>query len=173
MSTSFHPQMDEQTDSMNRSISQILQMAICPDQKDWVKKIDMMEFMINLSISTSTGYAPFEITGGYMPQIIKEFKNIETSSKGIQEFVTKVLTNIAAAHNSIIESKTFQTFHTNQRRGEDPILKKGDLVYLSTKNLNLPKGQARKLCPKYIGSYKISEAETETSNYTLELPKPL
>jgi hypothetical protein len=46
-------------------------------------------------------------------------------------------------------------------------------VYLSTKNLNLPKNRARKLCPKYIGPYKVSEAKPETSTYTLELPTPL
>ncbi|KZT26152.1 hypothetical protein NEOLEDRAFT_1132713 [Neolentinus lepideus HHB14362 ss-1] len=31
----------------------------------------------------------------------------------------------------------------------------GDLVYLSTKNLKIPKGRARKLIPKYIGPFAI------------------
>jgi hypothetical protein len=39
---------------------------------DWVEKIDMVEFAINSSISESTGYAPFELSGGYMPSMIKE-----------------------------------------------------------------------------------------------------
>jgi hypothetical protein len=37
-------------------------------------------------------------------------------------------------------------------------------------NLSLPKGQASKLMPKYIGPYKVLQAYPETSNYTLELP---
>lgn len=41
------------------------------------------------------------------------------------------------------------------------------------KNLNLPKGRARKLCPKFIGPYKVEEAYPETSNYTLQLPLAL
>ncbi len=49
----------------------------------------------------------------------------------------------------------------------------GDLVYLSTKNLNMPKDRARKLCPKYIGPYKVAKTRPETSTYTLELPAAL
>jgi len=37
------------------------------------------------------------------------------------------------------------------------MLKLGKLVYISMKNLSLPKGQASKLLPKYIGPYKILE----------------
>jgi hypothetical protein len=46
-------------------------------------------------------------------------------------------------------------------------------VYLSTKNLNLPKGRARKLCPRLIGPYRVSETQYKTSNYVLELPVAL
>jgi hypothetical protein len=46
-------------------------------------------------------------------------------------------------------------------------------VYLSTKNLNLPKGRARKLCPKYAGPYKVVKADLANSIYTLELPGAL
>jgi hypothetical protein len=46
-------------------------------------------------------------------------------------------------------------------------------MYLSTKNLNLLKGRAHKLCPKYVGPYRVLRAEPETSTYTLELPAAL
>ena len=45
----------------------------------------------------------------------------------------------------------------------------GNLVYLSTQNLTLPKGRAKKLLPKYIGLYKIVEAHIAASTVTLEL----
>ena len=44
---------------------------------------------------------------------------------------------------------------------------------MSTKNLSLPKGQAKKLLPKFIGPYKIVEAHTATSTVTLDLPPEL
>ena len=49
----------------------------------------------------------------------------------------------------------------------------GDLVYLSTKNLSLPKGSTRKLCPKYVGPYKVAKADLDSLTYTLELPMAL
>src|SRR5260221_13690797 len=42
-------------------------------------------------------------------------------------------------------------------------------VYISTKNLSLPKGQASKLLPKYIGPYEILEVFPDSSNYVLKL----
>ena len=47
------------------------------------------------------------------------------------------------------------------------------MVYLSTKNLALPKGQARKLLPRYIGPYKVVEVHTAALTVTLELPPEL
>src|SRR5882757_6495976 len=103
----------------------------------------MVKFAINSSVSASTGYAPFELNGGYMPQMLKEFLKEKVMSKGIREFATQALANLASAHDTIIEARTLQTFYANQKRGEEPTIEKGDLVYLSTKNLNLPKGRTR------------------------------
>ena len=88
-------------------------------------------------------------------------------------FAVTALQNLAEAHNVIIELRVFQTHLANKSRREEPKISAGDLVYLSTKNLNLPKGRARKLCPKFIGPFKIARAQPETSNYTLELPATL
>ena len=49
----------------------------------------------------------------------------------------------------------------------------GELEYLLTKNLTLPKGQARKLLPKYIGPTRVVANNLETGNYALELPQQL
>ena len=45
----------------------------------------------------------------------------------------------------------------------------GDFIYLSTRNLTLPKGRAKKLQPKYIGPYKVVEAHTAALTVRLEL----
>jgi len=58
MSTAFHPQTDRVSERLIRTIVQILRSMISPDQKDWVEKVPMVEFMINLSVSGSTGFAP-------------------------------------------------------------------------------------------------------------------
>ena len=77
------------------------------------------------------------------------------------------------AHDAIIEAQVNQTHHANKRRREEPEFEKGSYVYLSTKNLNLPKGRAKKLLPRYIGPYKVLQTWPKTSNCQLELPQEL
>jgi len=119
MSTSFHPQSDGQTERANRNIGQIFQAVIRHDQKDWVDCIDLTEFVINASIAETTKFALFELNGGYMEDTLQ---------------------NLADAHNAIIKVRVFQTSHTNASRKSEPDIVEGMLVYLSMKNLNLPKG---------------------------------
>ena len=54
-----------------------------------------------------------------------------------------------------------------------PKFKIGDLMYLSTKNLSMPKRRARKLIPKYIGPMKVMKQHTVSNTYTLDLPDQL
>jgi len=173
MSTSFHPQTDGQTERANRNVGQIFRTVVRPDQKDWVAKVDMTEFAINASVSETTRYAPFELNGGFMPSMIRELRSSEVIVKGIKSFAADALQNLAAAHDAIIEARVLQAHTANKKRGDEPAYAVGDLVYLSTKNLNMPKNRARKLCPKFIGPYRVLSAHKEKSTYTLELPVAL
>jgi Integrase zinc binding domain/Integrase core domain len=174
MSTAFHPETDGASERVIRSITQILRSMIRPDQKDWVKKIPLVEFAINSSISKSTGFAPFELNYGYMPVITNGLKqSTQQVPKGIKDLVDTARNNLMLAHDAIIESRINQTFHANKRRTEEDPFEEGDLVYLSTDKLNLPKGRAHKLLPKFIGPYKIIQGHPEKSTYTIDLPKEL
>ena len=75
------------------------------------------------------------------------------------------------AHDTILEHRIKQTHYANKCRQTGVKYQINDLVYLSTKNLTLPKHRAQKLMPKFIGPYKILKAMNESSNITLELPQ--
>ena len=62
------------------------------------------------------------------------------TAPGIQGFVRQVRDNLAMALDAIIESRVIQTHHANKKRKDPLTLDVGELVYLSTKNLTLPKG---------------------------------
>ncbi|KAJ3543853.1 hypothetical protein NM688_g5811 [Phlebia brevispora] len=179
MSTAFHPQTDGATERANRSIAQILRACVKPDQSDWVDHLPMVEFAINSSISSSTGFAPFELNYGVMLKMVPALE-LETAIPGVRRFAQRTLDNLMMAHDAIIESHVIQTHHANKRRrnesvtdGEPDPLKAGDLVYLSTENLKFPKGRAHKLLPKFIGPFPILESHPETSTYRLQLPEDL
>ena len=169
MSTAFHPQTDGATEWANRSIGQILRMIINDDQKNWADKCPMVEFALNSSVSTITGFAPFELNQGYMPQIGMP-TTFDTTFKGVKQFALQAKWDLMAAHNTIIVNHIQQTFHANKKHCASDLYHVGDHVYLSTQNLTLPQGRVRKLGPKYIGPYKVVKAHNEASTVTLELP---
>jgi len=86
MSTLFHPQMDGAMERANRSIGQMFQALIKPDQRNWVKKSPLIEFVINASIRNATALAPFEINYGYMPTMMKEMRATERTPQGVKTF---------------------------------------------------------------------------------------
>jgi len=138
-----------------------------------VDHVDLTEFVINASIAETTKFAPFELNGGYMPSMMKEIHSDEAILRGIRSFTEDALQNLADAHDAIIEACVFQTSRTNACRKSEPDIVEGTLMYLSMKNLNLLKGRARKLCPKFVGPWKAMKAWPETSTYELELPTAL
>jgi hypothetical protein len=133
----------------------------------------MVEFALNSAISTSSGFAPFELNYGYMPSVNPGIAPEPRDMPGVKQFVTRALQNLADAHDAIIESRVRQTHHANRRRREDDTFAVGDLVYVSTANLSLPKGRAVKLLPKYVGPFKVLDAQARTSSYRIDLPTQL
>jgi hypothetical protein len=170
MSTAFHPQTDGATERANRTINAILRAAVNPDQSDWEEKIPMVEFAMNSSVSRSTGYAPFDLTFGYIPTLRGLLDQVPTTAKpGVREFANRARQCLSEAHDSIIAARVSQTFHANKRRREEQLYNPGDRVWLSTENLTMPKGRVRKLMPKFIGPFTVQRADHDHSNYSLEL----
>lgn len=76
-----------------------------------------------------------------------------------------------AAHDSVLAARVKQTRDANRKRRPAPFVK-DDLVYVSTKNMSLPKGLARKLITKFIRPYRIVE-DFGNNSYRLDLPADL
>jgi len=173
MSTSFHPQMDGAMERANRSIGQMFRALIKPDQRTWVEKSLLIEFVINASIGNAMGLTPFEINYRYMPAMMKEMRVMEKTPQGVKTFARNALKNMTLAHDALIKDRIFQQIYAHKKRRREPEIKINDLVYLSTKNIAMPKGRASKLVLNYVEPYKIMKAIPSTSNYELELPMEL
>ncbi|KAF8529997.1 hypothetical protein JB92DRAFT_3106442 [Gautieria morchelliformis] len=93
-----------------------------------------------------------------------------TPFKRVSQFAQQARWNLITAHDAILEHQVTQVFHANKKHQDSDIYVVSDRVYLSTQNLALPKGRARKLVPRYIGPYHVLEAHKEASTVTLELP---
>ena len=73
-----------------------------------------------------------------------------------------------AAHGSILGAQVKQT-HTANKCHQVSLFALDDLVYLSMKNMSFPKGLARKLIPKYMGPYRITE-DFKNNSYQIKIP---
>ncbi len=99
----------------------------------------MTEFSLNSSANKSTGYAPFELIYGHMPKMAITLP--PTDLPGVEAFTQHALDHLQGTHDTIIKSHIDQLILANKHRQPDlPMLKLGKLVYISTKNLSLPKG---------------------------------
>ena len=96
-------------------------------------KLPIVEFAINSDISSSTGFAPFELNYGYLPTLIGGITPTENAKPGINQAIN----NLEEAHDAIIESQVRQTLHANKHHRADTPYNVGEQVYLSTDNLNL------------------------------------
>ena len=166
--------MDGMTEQANRSIGQVLQAMVRNDQKDWEQLCPMVDFALNSSVSMMTGYAPFELNCRCIT-LLGQHISTDTKYAGVKQFTQQALYNLMVAHNTIIESCMVQTHHANNQQCQGEEYPPGSMVYLSTKNLALPKGQVKKLLPRYIGPYRVVRLETHTAALTvmLELPPEL
>ena len=115
----------------------MLQSLVSPDQKDWRYKIPLIKFVLNSSVNGSTGFAPFELTYGYMPRIVP-FPTEDIQYPGVKEFAQRTRTNLEMVHDAIIEARMTTTYHANQHQSEEVPYQEGDLAYLLMAHLNLP-----------------------------------
>ena len=138
MSSAYHPESDGSTEWANKTITQMVRNCIGPRQRDWVSKLPAVEFAINLARSESTGYAPFFLNHGRMLHSMIWNNPGKEEYPAVRAYAQKVKYAVMAAHDSILGARVKQTRDANRKRHPSPFVK-GDLVYVSTKNMSLPR----------------------------------
>lgn len=170
LSSAFHPQTDGATERANRTLTQMLRQCVSPNQTDWAQKLPAIEFALNSARSETTGFSPFYLNYGRLPYPM--IWESESKYPGVRVLAERMKDAILTAHDSIIEARVLQTQAANRSRMPAPF-KVDELVYVSTKNMRIPKQRARKLMPKYIGPVKVLRVITEGASYLLDLPADL
>ena len=169
LSSSFHPQTDGSTERANRTIGQMLRMCIDIDQKNWANRLPAIEFALNSARSDTTGFAPFFLNYGRLPRTM--LVNEKSEYPAVKKFAQNLKSAILSAHDAIIAARVKQTKNANRKRIPSPFVN-GDLVYISTQNISIPKGKARKLFPKFVGPYRITR-DFGNDTFGIDLPSEL
>jgi len=96
------------------------------------------------------GLAPFEINYRYIPTMMKEMRVMERTPQGVKSFTQNALKNMTLVHNMLIKNRIFQQKYTDKKQCKEPEININNLIYLSTKNMAMPKGRSSKLVLKYV-----------------------
>ena len=80
LSTTFHPQIDGQTERQNSTMEIYLQAFVNFKQNDWTKLLLIAEFAYNNTKNASTGYILFELNCKYHPHVFYE-EDLDPCSK--------------------------------------------------------------------------------------------
>ncbi len=73
LSTSFHPQTDDQTERTNRTLEQVLRKYVNDRRDNWDVLLPMAEFAINNAHQVSAKDTPFHINYTISPKITHTF----------------------------------------------------------------------------------------------------
>ncbi|CCI50318.1 unnamed protein product [Albugo candida] len=172
MSTADLPQIDGQTERVNRVIGDILRSICANTARSLSSMLPVVEFALSNSDHASTGYTP--TWWGEMADRLADVSP-DTAKKQVSEYLATRLNVLRHAWDAMAESQEQRKEQADANsRGCIESYEAGDQVLLSTKNLPTNVVSAvfeTKLRPRFIGTFTVMAKKGLA--YTLNLPRKL
>jgi hypothetical protein len=167
LSTAYHPQTDSQTERTNCTIKTYLKIYSNTSQDNWVSLLAIAQIAYNNKALEATGQTPYFANYGKHPNLFKRTLpslKAEAAIKSAEE-IKKIHGEISS---KLLHAQNQSISYINQKRKTAPQLKRGNKVYLHTKNLHT-KRPSKGLNNIKVGPFLISK-QNRPVTYTLELP---
>lgn len=173
LSSAYHPQTDGQTERTIQSLEDLLRACVLDQGGSWESHLPLIEFTYNNSFHSSIGMAPFEALYGRRCRTpLCWYETGESAIVG-PELVQEATDKIKLIREKMKVSQNRQKSYYDKRR--KPLeFKKDEHVFLKV-NPTTGVGRAlksRKLTPRFIGPYQISE-RIGSMAYRIALPPSL
>ena len=161
ISTTYHPQMDGQSEKTNQYVEMALRIFCNFQQSNWADFIPMVQYMLNVRPAETTKKVPFELWMGYIPHTHQperpsEVPRVEWYERRFQEARKQAQEAMKRAQGLWIKETKFQPYQ------------KDDQVWLDAKNLKTTHPTS-KLRPLRYGPLRVTEVISLVV-YRLELP---
>ena len=170
MSTAYHPQTDGQTERYNQTLEDMLRHWVNPHQDNWDVLLDAAEFATNNSVCTSTKDTPFRLNYGQDP-LTPLSVELDTRIPAARDFVAEMTQSLANAKVALAAAQSRHKYFYDQGRRHLE-MRVGARVLLRSTNLKFKAKVSRKLMPKWIGPFEVTERVGELA-YRLKLPPTL
>lgn len=170
LSSGFHPQSNGQTERANQDLERVLRCLSSRNPSSWSQHLAWAEYAHNTLPVASTGLSPFQCCLGYQPPLFSS-QEADIAVPSAQAFIQRCRATWKRTRATLLRSGAQVKRVADQRRTKAPRYRRGQRVWLSTKDLPL-KVQSRKLAPRFIGPYPI-ERVLGPSVVRLRLPLTL
>ena len=166
MSTARHQQTNGQAEHAVKMTKNCLRAFTDYKGRNWDQLIPHVQFALNNSVSSCTGYTPFRLAYGFNPGQAVAKTEVDLD-KAIQENISSALIRLAKQQDVMEEQ-------ANQNRSVIRPVKVGDRVLVKRDGIKWPADALddQKLLSKYLGPFRVRSVD-EHGNYQLELPSAL
>ena len=73
--TAFHPQSNGNIERMHSTLNNLIKTSMAENQNNWDENLKYVTFAINSTVNQTTGFTPFELTFGRLPNIPSQIEN--------------------------------------------------------------------------------------------------
>ena len=162
LSIAFHPETDGQSEIVNQEMQRHLRSFTNYFQDNWIELLPMAEFAANFGKSEITHLSPFIVNRGYEPSMSFSLTDLsaDTTRQRLANEIAKDITEDMEKVWDIVRNSTTKaqerTRTAADRHRNEVTYEEGDMVWLSTKNIETGRG-SKKLDHKMIGPYRVEE----------------
>ena len=136
LSTSFHPQMDGQTEIVNKEVQKFLWIYCFEKQDQWANWLAIAQFSINSKKHMLTKVAPFKATRSYIPRMGIEPVPVN-KAPAAKDFTSKMEGMLESVRKNLEKAKEQIKLNANKSHLAVPDYTIGQQVWLATENLQL------------------------------------
>ena len=156
--TPYHPQSDGLIERFNRTLLNMLSMAVVDDEHSWDLKLPTLLLAYRTSIQDTTGATPFELMFGRKPQLPEDVmysipSSTDTTSENYADLLKDRLSDAYQRVNRYMEGqqRNQKKYYDRGQRGKPYAV--GDIVLLHEPAVQ--RGNSRKFHRPWKGPFKI------------------
>jgi len=177
MTTSGRASSNGKVERMHRNSNAMMRQHVSEEQTNWAAEIKQVQFAINTTMHSSTGYAPFALSHVQAPTGIPSWSRAPGNVEA-DDLIRAAQTRLSVARDTLHRVQAYQTHSANKHRRPDQVPEPSNLAnlpyksayWVSTADLGIVAHRSRKWAPNYTGPFPCLAYDEKTSLYLLSLP---